>query len=102
MLEIDGSGKEVIRALHSGQRADRLAKNRRFVNDRYDALSGCFAAGSDINPSKISPVFERVYSETEESRMFRLAALTWSVPVSNGYRNEHRRCILPVVHGADG
>lgn len=85
MLEINGSGKEVIRALHSGQRADRLAQNKKFINDYYDALSGYFASGSDIDPSKISPVLQRVYSETEESRLFRLAALTWSVPVSNGF-----------------
>lgn len=85
MLEIGGSGKEVIRALHSGQRADRLAQNKKFINDHYDDLSGYFASGGDIDPSKISPVLERVYADTEESRLFRLAALTWSVPVSNGF-----------------
>ena len=85
MLEINGSGKEVIRALHSGQRSDRLAQNKKFINDHYDALSGYFASGSDIDPSRISPVLQRVCPGTEESRLFRLAALTWSVPVSNGF-----------------
>ena len=85
MLEISGSGKEAIRSLHAGQRADRLAQNKEFINDHYDKLSGYFASGSDIDPSRISPVLQRISPNTKESRLFRLAALTWSVPVSNGF-----------------
>lgn len=85
MLEIDGEGKDVIRSLHAGQRTDRLAQNRKFIKEHFDSLSEYFATGRDIDPTKISPVLERVYSDTEESRLFRLAALTWSVPVSNGF-----------------
>ena len=85
MLEIAGEGKDVIRSLHSGQRAERLTRNKTFIKAHYDSLSRHFAAGSDIDPSRISPVLKRVYPESEESRLFRLAALTWSVPVSNGF-----------------
>ena len=85
MLEIDGFGKEVIRSLHAGQRADRLAQNKQFIKDHYEDLACYFASGSDIDPEKISPVLQRIRSDTEESRLFRLAALTWSVPVSNGF-----------------
>lgn len=85
MLEINGYCKEVIRSLHASQRADRISQNRQFIKDHYESLSGYFASGRDIDPLKISPVLQRVRSDTEESRLFRLAALTWSVPVSNGF-----------------
>ena len=85
MLEIEGEGKDVIRSLHSGQRTDRLAQNKKFIKENYDSLSVYFASGHDIDPSRISPVLQRVHADTEESRLFRLAALTWSVPVSNGF-----------------
>lgn len=85
MLEIAGEGKDVIRSLHSGQRTERLTRNKIFIKAHYDSLSRHFAAGIDIDPSRISPVLRRVYSGSEESRLFRLAALTWSVPVSNGF-----------------
>lgn len=84
-LEINGSGKEVIRSLHAGQRADRLSQNKQFIKDHYEDLACYFASGSDIDPERISPVLQRIRSDTEESRLFRLAALTWSVPVSNGF-----------------
>lgn len=85
MLEINGSGKEVIRSLHAGQRAERIAQNKQFIKDNYKDLACYFASGSDIDPEKISPVLQRIRSDTEESRLFRMAALTWSVPVSNGF-----------------
>jgi hypothetical protein len=44
-----------------------------------------FAAGSDVDPARISPILERISSESWESDLFRLASLTWSVPVSNGF-----------------
>lgn len=85
MLEISGSGKDVIRSLHSGQRSDRLAQNRRFITDRLPELTKYFASGNDIDPAKISPVLQRIRSGSLESDLFRLASLTWSVPVSNGF-----------------
>lgn len=85
LLEISGSGKEVIRSLHSSQRSDRLAKNKQFIKERSADLFKHFATGREVDPSKISPVLQRVRSNTVESDLFRLAALTWSVPVSNGF-----------------
>ncbi|MBT3043409.1 MAG: DUF4338 domain-containing protein [Candidatus Thiodiazotropha sp. (ex Codakia orbicularis)] len=85
MLEIDGTGKDVIRSLHAGQRTERLTQNKQFIKDHYKKLSGYFASGNDIDPTKISPVLQRIRSDTKESRLFRLASLTWSVPVSNGF-----------------
>ena len=85
MLEINGKGKDVIRSLHAGQRTDRLDHNKKFIEGHYGSLSDCFASGREIDPLRISPILQRIYPDTKESRLFRLAALTWSVPVSNGF-----------------
>lgn len=84
-LQIQGSGKDVIRTLHSAQREERLRANRDFITNKGEKLIGCFASGDDIDPNKISPVLERVSAGTREGDLFRLASLTWSVPVSNGF-----------------
>ena len=42
LLEPPGSGKEAVRAVHKGHRADRLAANRRFIADRFPKLIGYF------------------------------------------------------------
>src|SRR5262245_43518378 len=85
LLEIAGSGKDVIRTLHASQRSDRLAQNRDFLKEHSEDLLKYFATGREVDPRKISPVLERVSSDTKESDLFRFAALTWSVPVSNGF-----------------
>ena len=84
-LEAAGTGKEVVRALHNAQRNARLKVNRKFIAERLPELVEHFASGSDIDPALISPVLRRVSSDTWESELFRLASLTWSVPVSNGF-----------------
>lgn len=85
LLQIGGSGKDVIRTLHGPQRNDRLKANRDFIANRAQKLTKYFASGEDIDPAKISPVLERISAGTWQGDLFRLASLTWSVPVSNGY-----------------
>lgn len=85
MLKISESSKEVIRSLHASQRADRLAQNKKFIIERSSDLLKYFATGREVDPRKISPTLQRIRSDTWESDLFRLAALTWSVPVSNGF-----------------
>ena len=84
-LQIQGSGKDVIRALHRPQRNDRLEKQQRFMDRRVPELLRHFASGRDIDPARISPVLEMVRAGTWQADLFRLASLTWSVPVSNGF-----------------
>ena len=84
-LAIDGDGKDAVRALHAAQRKARLAKNRKFLSERAPKLIDHFASGEDIDPEEISPRLERIYAGTQQSELFRLASLTWSVPVSNGF-----------------
>ena len=85
VLEIDGEGKEVIRTLHRSQRHERLAFNAELIESRAPDLLRHFASGSDIHPAQIKPRLERVSPGTMQAELFRLASLTWSVPVSNGY-----------------
>ena len=62
-----------------------MKANRRFVSERASSLLRHFASGKDINPARISPVIEKIYAGTWQSDLFRLASLTWSVPVSQGF-----------------
>lgn len=80
-----GTGKDAIRTVHALQRDDRLAANRLFLSEQLPKLAKHFASGSEINPQRISPVLERIEANTWQGDLFRLASLTWSVPVSNGF-----------------
>ena len=84
-LYVSDESKDSIRLLHASQRNDRLETNKRFVSERGTRLLRHFASGKDINPARISPVIERISSGTWQSDLFRLASLTWSVPVSQGF-----------------
>jgi hypothetical protein len=79
------AGKEVIRTIHSAQRDDRLALNRGFISANFSGLLKYFASGKDVDVDRISPILQRISGGTWEGDLFRLAALTWSVPVSNGF-----------------
>ena len=84
-LEIAGSDKDLIRAMHSSQRRDRLSTNARFLSKRAPTLLKYFASGREVDPEAIEPVLERVIAGTWQAELFRLASLTWSIPVSNGF-----------------
>ena len=84
-LEVDGDNKDIVRSLHGPQRMDRLSINSDLISRRAPKLLRYFASGRDIAPAAIQPELERVYADTWQADLFRLAALTWSVPVSNGF-----------------
>ena len=84
-LVIGGDGKEAIRVLHDSQRKDRLEKNRELLINRAPRLLTHFATGLDVQPESISPVLEKIDSGTWQADLFRLASLTWSIPVSQGF-----------------
>ena len=89
-LELDGHDKGLIRSLHGPQRTDRLSANSDFLARQVDKLLPYFASGKDVDPGFIRPKLQRVYAGTWQADLFRLAALTWSVPVSNGFGRRHR------------
>ena len=84
-LVIEGTGKDVIRSLHHSQRGERLRGNQRFIGEKAAGLLRHFATGAEVQPDKVSPVLKRVHAGTWQGDLFRLASLTWSVPVSNGF-----------------
>lgn len=79
------SSKEDIRRLHHGQRVERLRNDAKFIASSWPRLRAHFADGLEIRPARIKPILEVVASETWESDLFRLASLTWSIPVSRGF-----------------
>lgn len=82
--------KDGIRRLHALQRTERVTQSRSLIEGRLPELRKHFANGSDIVPGEIRPRLELVESDTDESDLFRLASLTWSVPVSQGYGRRMR------------
>ena len=84
-LEINGKDKDAVRSLHGPQRKARLSTNSALLSRCAPKLLSYFASGRDIDPAAIQPELERVYAGTWQADLFRLAALTWSVPVSNGF-----------------
>jgi hypothetical protein len=82
---VEGGGKDVIRALHLAQRNDKLKLNKEFIAQKLPELQKHFASGSEIDPARIKPELELIEAGTWQGDLFRLAALTWAVPVSNGF-----------------
>lgn len=84
-LSLPDTSKETVRELHSQQRKDILSAQSTFVGLKFHKLAHYFASGKDVNPRQISVRLERVESETWQGDLFRLASLTWAVPVSSGF-----------------
>ena len=84
-LKPPSTSKETIRTLHQEQRKAILRDQRTFVRDALPRLSKYFANGDEIDPAKILPRIELIATGTWQSELFRLASLSWSVPVSAGF-----------------
>lgn len=82
--------KEHLRSLHRKARTQVLRRERAFVKEAFPRLKEHFASGSDVTPDAISVRLQLVASDTEESELFRLASLTWGVPVTAGYGRRMR------------
>ena len=77
--------KENIRILHSKQKEDIINSKNFFFSTLKQSIYDNFADGKEINPKKIKPRLELVKSKTSTEDLFKLASLTWSIPVSIGY-----------------
>ena len=98
-LQIQGTGKEIVRTLHRAQREERLRTNREFIAAKAEKLLGHFASGREIDATRITPILERVSAGTWQGDLFRLASLTWSVPVSNGFGRRMRYLVWDEHNG---
>lgn len=82
--------KDQIRLLHGIQKDYLLGGNSKFISVNLPKLLPYFASGKDIDPLKINPRLELVKSHTWQASLFKMASLTWSVPVSRGYGRRMR------------
>lgn len=98
-LILPGSGKDAIRKLHTGQRSERLDGSSAFLARAMPTLLQHFADGDEIDPAKIKLCLVRIEAGSEDSDLFRLASLTWSVPVSAGYGRRLRYLVWDEHHG---
>jgi len=85
--------KGAIRASYKHLRRDKLSAAAGFLASRYADLERHFADGNEIVPAAIEPEIEVVLSGTEQADLFRLACLTWSIPVSEGF-GRRIRCLV--------
>jgi hypothetical protein len=84
-----GDAKDVARKLHAPQRQDLMLENADFIDHHEEVVMKYLANGEDIDPSAIYPVIKPVETPLDIA-LFRYAALTWSVPVSQGYGRRNR------------
>lgn len=87
--------KETYRHLHRKQKKAKFDRSDRWVKKKLEELKGYFASGTDINPENIVAELEEIPPSRKDKEdwrgyLFRLASLTWSVPVSSGYGRRMR------------
>ena len=97
-LVLPGTDKEIVRQLHHGQRIERLSSGSASTSAALRRVLRCFANGAEIDPHRISLRLVRVSSDTVEADIFRVAALTWSVPVSAGFGRRLRYLVWDDYH----
>jgi len=83
------SEKDSVRQAHLTQRSQLLIEAEEFISEKEEVMLEQFAAGSEINPSKIDPYVVPVRTPFEVD-LFRYASLQWSVPVSAGYGRRNK------------
>ena len=92
-LVLPGEGKTVVRQLHRAQRRNRLQAAQPFLERALPRALPYFADGSEINANRIRLTLRVVKSDTPEADIFRVATMTWSVPVSVGF-GRRMRCLV--------
>jgi len=98
-LSIPDNSKSAIRVLHAPQRAEILQAQTSFIERKLPKLEHFFASGKEVNPEKIQVRIERVDSHTWQGDLFRLASLTWAVPVSSGFGRRLRFLVWDEQNG---
>jgi hypothetical protein len=97
-LYLPADSKEAIRAAHQLQREERSTKQKEFLKAKFPKLAPYFATGIELEPNNIRPRLQRVISGTLQADLFKLASLTWSVPVSPGFGRRLRYLVWDDGH----
>jgi len=98
-LLLPDDSKQTVRALHRKQREEKVVENAALVAQFLPSLRQYFASGVEVQPDKIRPKLQLVTGGGLEARLFRLAALTWSVPVSAGFGRRMRYLVWDENNG---
>jgi len=77
--------KEAYRSIHNHQRSMKLAAHRDWIESKVEKLRRYFASGKDVEVRLIKPRLELIVGDTWQSDLFRLAGLSWQIPISEGY-----------------
>ena len=87
--------KDFIRHLHEAQRRERAVREKKIIDKYGYQIISYFAEGKEVEPCKINPhLIPVVESDSLEGRLFRMATLLWSVPVSRGYGRRMRYLVI--------
>ena len=97
-LMLPGEGKTVVRQLHRAQRRDRLQSAQPFLERALPKALPSFAEGSELEVNRIRLALRVVKSNTLEADLFRVATMTWSVPVSVGFGRRMRYLVWDEGH----
>lgn len=97
-LVLPGEGKAIVRQLHRAQRRERLQSGQAFLERALPKALPYFADGCEIDPNRITLALRPVKSETREADLFRIATMTWSVPVSVGFGRRIRYLVWDEGH----
>ena len=92
--------KDEIRRLHFCKRRELLQRSRKFLRSHASRLVKFIASGNEVVPEEISPkVVPITDPESLESKLFRFATLSWSVPVSQGFGRRLRCLVMDESNG---
>jgi hypothetical protein len=97
-LVLPGEGKAVVRQLHRAQRRNRLQSAQPFLERALPKALPSFAEGQELDVSHIRLALREVKSGTWEADLFRVATMTWSVPVSVGFGRRMRYLVWDEGH----
>lgn len=92
------ASKSSIRLMHSRQRQTKLEQHQKFIEGNIKPFLDALASGTDIEPEKIDLSLRPIKTDSKEARLFRMAGLTWSVPVSNGFGRRMRFLVWDNYH----
>ena len=91
--------KDGIRAMHRAQRCANQEREMAALGATVEDLMQHFANGEDVRPDAIDPELVAVQGDGLNSKLFRLATLFWSVPVSKGYGRRMRYLVRDRSNG---
>lgn len=85
--------KEAVRALHQPATNELIAQHQSWLRQHLDHYLPFFADGHEVDPTQIRPVLREV-TDLHDARLFRIACLLWSIPLSKGYGRRLRFVVM--------